>query len=104
MAVLVKEEQPAISAITEIELLCWKTADEKDLVVLHNFINDAWVFELEQLIKLKTAELRKAYRIKLPDAVIAATALIYDLTLLSRNLSDFGGIDGLKVVNPWDSA
>ncbi|MGH2644202.1 MAG: type II toxin-antitoxin system VapC family toxin, partial [Chitinophagaceae bacterium] len=103
MAALVKEEQPAISAITEIELLCWKTNDEKDLEVLHNFISDALVFELEQPIKLKTAELRKAYRIKLPDAVIAATALIYDLTLLSRNLSDFGGIEGLKVVNPWDS-
>lgn len=104
MAALVKEEQPAISAITEIELLCWRTADEKDLEVLHNFISDALVIELELPIKLKTAELRKAYRIKLPDAVIAATALIYDLTLLSRNLSDFDGIDGdgLKVINPWE--
>jgi predicted nucleic acid-binding protein len=103
MDALVKEGQPVISAITEIELLCWKTADEKDLEVLHNFISDAMVIELEQPVKLKTAELRKAYRIKLPDAIIAATALIYDLTLLSRNLSDFGGIEVLKVINPWDN-
>jgi predicted nucleic acid-binding protein len=60
------------------------------------------VIELEQPIKLKTADIRKAHRIKLPDAIIAATAIVYDLTLLSRNLSDFGGIADLKIINPWD--
>jgi predicted nucleic acid-binding protein len=98
---LVKDEQPVISAITEIELLCWKTANEKDLEVLHNFINDALVIELEQPIKLKTADIRKAHRIKLPDAIIAATALVYDLTLLSRNIPDFSSIDALKIIDPW---
>ena len=37
---------PAISDIIEIELLCWKTAAEKDIEGLHNFINDALVFDL----------------------------------------------------------
>lgn len=99
---LLKEEQPVISAITEIELLCWKTATEKDLAVLHNFIYDALVIELEQPIKLRTADIRKAYRIKLPDAIIAATALVYGLTLISRNISDFGSINALTIINPWD--
>lgn len=99
---LLKDEQPVISAITEIELLCWKTATQKDLELLHNFINDALVIELEQSIKLKTADIRKAHRIKLPDAIIAATALVYDLKLLSRNVADFGSINGLTVINPWD--
>ena len=98
---LLKEDQPVISAITEIELMCWKTIAEKDLELLKNFINDALVIELEQPIKLKTADIRKAHRIKIPDAIIAATALIYDLILLSRNLADFGGISGLKIINPW---
>ena len=97
---LLKDGQPVISAITEIELLCWKTATKEDLKVLHNFINDAFVIELEQAIKIKTAEIRKVVRIKLPDAIIAATALIYDFTLLSRNLPDFEDIEGLKVINP----
>jgi hypothetical protein len=99
---LLKEEQPVISAITEIELLCWKTTNEKDLEVLHSFINDALVLELEQSIKLKTADIRMAHKIKLPDAIIAATALIYNLTLLSRNVSDFSSINGLNIINPWD--
>lgn len=96
------DSQPAISVITEIELLCWKTATEKDLKVLHNFIADAWVFELEKDIKLKTAELRKAHKIKLPDAIIAATALVNDLTLMTRNIKDFKDIEKLSIVNPHD--
>lgn len=41
------ESRPSISAITEIELLCWKTATEKDMDVLNNFIGDSFVHELE---------------------------------------------------------
>ena len=64
-----KEAQPCVSAITEIELLCWKTANEKDIEVIHHFVSDALVIELERPIKLKAAEIRKVYGIKLPDAV-----------------------------------
>ncbi len=99
---LLKEEQPVISSITEIELLCWKAATEKDLEVLHSFINDAFVIELEQSIKLRTADIRKTYKIKLPDAIIAATALAYNLTLITRNTADFSGISKLKIINPWE--
>jgi predicted nucleic acid-binding protein len=98
---ILREFRPSISAITEIELLCWKTTIEEDIQVLKSFIEDAVVFELEQEIKLKTAELRKAYKIKLPDAIIGATALINNLTLLTRNISDFKGISGLSVIDPW---
>ena len=95
-----KDSGPAISVITEIELLCWKTSEEKDMVVIQNFINDALVYELDKDIKLKTAELRKAFKIKLPDAVIAATALTFGLTLLTNNIRDFKHIDGLILINP----
>lgn len=97
-----EDSDPAISVITEIELLCWKTPTEKDVEILHDFINDTQVFELEKDIKLKTAEIRKAHKIKLPDAIIAATALTYDLTLLTRNVSDFKTIDGLRLINPHE--
>lgn len=99
---LITEAQPCISVITEIELLCWKAATDADLIVLHSFINDSLVIELEQAIKLRTAELRKQYaRIKLPDAIIAATALVYGLTLVTRNAKDFESVTGLATVDPW---
>jgi predicted nucleic acid-binding protein len=96
------DSSPAISVITEIELLCWKTDSEKDFIVLRDFIHDAEVFELEKGIKLKTAEIRKAHKIKLPDAIIAATALAHDLTLLTRNVKDFKHIEGLSLINPYE--
>ena len=99
---LLINKQPIISVITEIELLCWKSSKEEDLKVLRNFINVALVIEFDQDIKFKTADIRKAHRIKLPDAIIAATANVYQLTLLTRNVSDFDGISGLEIMNPWE--
>lgn len=99
---VLQKEPPVISAITEIELLCWKTANEKDIDVLQNFINDAFVIEIEQSIKLKTANIRKLYHVKLPDAIIAATALTYELTLITRNIKDFEKIEGLKIISPYN--
>ncbi|MEK7257684.1 MAG: PIN domain-containing protein [Bacteroidota bacterium] len=47
-------------------------------------------------------EIRRQFKsIKLPDAIIAATALTHQLTLLTRNVSDFSKIPGLTVVNPF---
>jgi predicted nucleic acid-binding protein len=45
--------------------------------------------------------LRRQRRIKIPDAVVAATALHLGLPLMTRNVRDFGGIDGLVLVNPF---
>lgn len=101
---LLKDSGPAISVITEIELLCWKTPVENDLKVLNNFIEEAFVIELDRDIKLKTAEIRKVHKVKLPDAVIAATALVYDAALVTRNVTDFKNIDGLKLINPYETS
>jgi toxin FitB len=35
------------------------------------------------------------------DALLAATALIHDLTVVTRNRRDFSGIPGLRIVDPW---
>ena len=64
------------------------------------FINGSTVIDLSDDIVSKTIEIRKTKKIKLPDAIIAATALVYDLVLISRNTSDFTNIDGLKVIDP----
>ena len=96
---MLQQDLPIISAITEIELLCWKAATRKDEEVLHSFVNDSFVIELEQPIKLRTANIRKQYKIKLPDAIIAATALVYNLTLITRNSTDFKNIEGLHLID-----
>ena len=99
---ILNENQPAISVITEIELLCWRTASEADIVVLKNFITDSVVYELDPGIKLKTIEIRKQYKIKLPDAIIAASALVNNHVLISRNLGDFAKIPQLQIIDPFN--
>lgn len=39
---------------------------------------------------------------KLPDAIIAATAILNDCSLVTRNIADFTGLDGLEVLNPFE--
>jgi predicted nucleic acid-binding protein len=68
--------------------------------LLKKFIDEATIIELESAIKTKTADIRKAHKIKLPDAIIAATAIVFDLTLLTRNLSDFKNIKDVLTFDP----
>jgi len=50
----------------------------------------------------RTIKLCKQIKIKLPDAIIAATALCESFTLVTRNISDFIKIPDLILLNPWD--
>jgi predicted nucleic acid-binding protein len=87
-----------VSFISYIEYLGYKDATKSS----EEFITLANVIEINKLIIDATIAIRKAHKIKLPDAIIAATALVYNLTLITRNTSDFKNIDGIKVVNPFD--
>lgn len=91
----------SISIITEIELLCWRSASDNDIIILKKFISDVRVYELDHTIKLKTIEIRKHYNLKLPDAIIAASAIVNNNILVSRNLADFSRISTLEVINPF---
>lgn len=91
-----------LSVVTRIELLSWRSATESQLTVLESYISDAKVFDLSEAIIKKTIYIRKEHHIKLPDAIIAATALVHGLILLTRNTSDFNRIVGLEIVNPWE--
>lgn len=78
-----------ISVITRIELLGWGSIDAKDEIIITEFISDCTVFSLEENIINRTILLRKTNKIKLPDAIIAATALEHNMQLLSHNIKDF---------------
>ncbi|HYX09361.1 MAG TPA: PIN domain-containing protein [Bacteroidales bacterium] len=71
-------------------------------MILIEFINASEVFTLEEPVILKTIEIRKAYKTKLPDAIVAATALVNEFTIITRNMKDFDKIEGLEVINPYD--
>ena len=56
---------------------------------------------VSETILRRAAGLRRVRKIKLGDAIIAATALETDSELVTRNEQDFCGIQGLRVINPF---
>ena len=66
-----------------------------------SFVNASNVLGLTDDFANQVISIRKSLKIKLPDAIIAATALVYGFELISRNEADFRNVPGLKVVNPF---
>ena len=99
---LIDRTDTQISVITRMELLSWHKATSRQIQVLQEFINSSTVVGLEEKVILKAIDIRKNYRLKLPDAIIAATALANGFALISHNISDFKNISGLKVIDPWN--
>ena len=88
-----------VSVITRMELLSLQSLKPKDEEVIKEFIFDSTVFSLEENIITKTILLRRTNKIKLPDAIIAATAIVHNLQLITHNLKDFKNISELIVVD-----
>lgn len=72
-----------VSVISEMELLGYAPLSETDEREMIAFLNRVHIFALDHGVKNKTIELRKCHKIKLPDAIVLATALTYKLELLS---------------------
>lgn len=90
-----------LSVITQIELLGFAFPTDEIKTKTEKLVAQCTIYTLDNQVVAKTIELRKKYRIKLPDAIIAATAIIFDFTLLSRNDKDFDSIPELKYLNPF---
>ncbi len=90
-----------VSVITKIEVLGFNAPNEH-YQTLNDFMNDSTIWHLVDKIIEVSIEVRKKYKTKLPDAIIAATALVHGLVIVSRNVKDFQNIDGLTCINPHD--
>jgi predicted nucleic acid-binding protein len=86
-----------ISLITKIELLGFSNVEQNII----DFVSCSNVFTLSDDIVNKTIELRRKHKKKLPDTIIAATAIIHKLTIATRNIADFKDFENLPVWNPW---
>ena len=63
-----------ISFITEIELQSWNPLNPNDLKIYKLFVSSATIIGIDNLIIQETIRIRKLTKLKIPDALIAATA------------------------------
>ena len=90
-----------ISCMTKIELLGWKKLREKNLIKLKDFLLNSNILSLNDELIEKTILIRQNTNLKTPDAIIAATALVNNFILVTRNRKDFSRVEGLEVYNPF---
>ena len=90
------------SIVSQIEVLGYHQLKEVEKKFLQNFFNAIPILPLNDIVAAKAIELRQRKPISLADAIIAATALTYDLTLFTDNIKDYAGIKGLKLVSVKD--
>ncbi|MBA4302847.1 MAG: hypothetical protein C0424_01330 [Sphingobacteriaceae bacterium] len=88
-----------ISVITQIEALSWVHSDKEKERIISELVQDSIVIPLSDEIVSHCIRLRRGRKMKTPDAIIAATAIAHDLTLLSFD-QGFEGIGGLKWKQP----
>jgi predicted nucleic acid-binding protein len=91
------DDQINLSAINKIELLGFSNVEQ----VIIDLVSFAVIYHIDDEIIDKTIELRKKYKIKLPDAIIAATTIVNDFTLISHNFRDFQKISELHFIDPY---
>lgn len=88
-----------ISVAVKIEVLGFDDLPDK-LTAMEEFVNAATVLPLDDAVTQQTILLRRQYKkLKLGDAIIAATALVHKLILITRNMNDFKAIKGLIVAD-----
>lgn len=84
---LARYEYRAISTITWMEVLVGTSPDEE--VTMRAWLGSFNVIEVDSAIADRAVQIRKNRRIRLPDAIVWATAQVHSLLLVSRNTKDF---------------
>lgn len=74
-----------VSIISEIEVLSFSGLSITDKDLLKDFLSKCHIVDIEPAIKELTIDIRSKSKIKLPDAIIAATAIYYDLPLFTMD-------------------
>ncbi len=98
------EEDAYISVITRIEILGWPGQTGASLLQAQKLLDQFNEHPVTKEIVDRCIDLRQHHSMKIPDAIIAATALYLSVPLVTRNTEDFKGIEGLRLIDPFESS
>jgi predicted nucleic acid-binding protein len=101
-----------ISAITihelEHEVLLMERSDPSQGAILREWLDHSVTAAFKnRVLDIDIHVARRAAALHVPDpapfrdALIGATALVHDMTVVTRDLKDFERFDDLNVLNPW---
>ena len=88
---------PTISVVTEIEILGVKEIKNTEIAIRETIVEYCQVIPITTSIKKKTIELKRAIKLAVPDALIAATAIEGGFTLITAD-KGFKKVKGLSLI------
>jgi toxin FitB len=97
---LVVDPENGVSAISRLEILGFHAIQPSEQTYCEYVFQVLQQFPVDNLVLDEAIGLRKLFKMKLGDSIVAATALVYQAELLTRNIDDFKNIPGLVVINP----
>lgn len=95
---MLDEKNIFISFITELELLSKPDLTLAEKKIIKSFLNDCTIYDINTIIKDKVIDLKQNIKIKLPDAIIASTALWLNVPLVSAD-TDMKKIKSLNLIS-----
>lgn len=90
-----------VSDISRLEVLGFSRITELEKRYFNEFFEAVECFIITPQIINHAIMLRQIKKMSLGDAIIASTALLHNLPIMTRNDSDFNWVQGLQVVNPF---
>jgi toxin FitB len=97
----IAEHAPAVSAVSYVEVLGYGGLTEQDREYFEDFFAASLLLPISNDVLEQAVRLRQKRRIALGDALVAATALVHNLMLVTRNTDDFDWIENLRLRNPF---
>ena len=94
------DEWCGYSAISRLEVLSFSQLTEGEMTAFRAMLDQYVEVPIDNEVIEEAARLRRLVKVKAPDAIVAATALIRHATLITRNMNDFRRIPGLSSRSP----
>ncbi len=96
------ENSPFVSLVSYVEVLGYHKLKETEKQMLEEFFTASEILAVSNEVAAKAVELRQQRKMSLGDSLIAATAILHNLILVTRNTDDFNWIVNLSLQNPFD--
>ena len=93
-------EPAGVSVATVMEVLGYHLLTREEESDLRALLDQLTVFSADIVLAERAVILRQQRKMGLGDAIIAATALVHGLPLVTRNVDDFKHIAGLEIIDP----
>jgi predicted nucleic acid-binding protein len=96
-----RHPEAACASVTRVEALGFTGISAGEDEAIREFLSEVLSYALDDEVVESAVRLRQQKRMKLGDAIIAATAQEYGVPLVTRNVDDFKHIPGLQIINPF---